>query len=347
MRTASVTVTLMNRWTGVCVLACVFALPYRCPAPLIYTPGEGWRYERVGEEASWQRNRAKDQLDVAQGAFDQKDIDTALKAARRTVNLWPLSDYAPEAQYLLGRCYEAEGHDEKAFKAYQKLVQKYPKAINYDDVLKRQFEIANRFLAGQWFKAFGYVPLFPSMDKTIKMYDQIIKNGPYSDVAPYAQMNIGEAHQKKRTMFVTTPEYTEAAKAYERAADRYSDQRVGVDALYQVGVTYSKQARRAEYDQSVASQAIATFTDFMALHPNEARVTEAQKIIESLKTEQARGSFDIARFYERNRKWHGAKTYYNAVVDILRHDPDSELAEAARKRIDSINKRQKPAMGGG
>src|SRR5262245_33822732 len=136
----------------------------RCPAPLIFTPGEGWRYERVGSEGSWVRPRAKDQLEVAEQAFAQQDYGTAIKAARRTVSVWPFSDYAPQAQYLLGRCHEARAHDEAAFKAYQKLIDRYPKISNYDEIIMRQMAIANRYLAGQWFRAFGYVPLFPSMD---------------------------------------------------------------------------------------------------------------------------------------------------------------------------------------
>ena len=45
---------------------------------MIYTPGEGWRYESVGG-GKWQRARAKDQLDVAQAAFDKKQYSLALK----------------------------------------------------------------------------------------------------------------------------------------------------------------------------------------------------------------------------------------------------------------------------
>src|SRR3974377_846140 len=104
---------------------CVLAFPSRSPAPLIYTPGEGWTYEPVGGEGAWRRTRAKDQLIVAQGAFDKKDYNLAWKAARRVVKQWPLSDYAPQAQYLVGRCYEEKRQDERAFKEYQKLVEKY------------------------------------------------------------------------------------------------------------------------------------------------------------------------------------------------------------------------------
>src|ERR1051326_1817638 len=172
----------------------VLAFPFRSPAPLIYRPGEGWTYEPVGE-GKWTRTRAKDQLDVAQQAFDKKDYKLALKAARRTVRVWPLSDYAPQAQYLAARCLQERGRDEEAFKAYQALLEKYPKAINYDEVLKRQYEIANRYLDGKWFRLWGYIPFFPSMDKTSDMYEKVIKNGKYSDVDPQAQLNIGAARE--------------------------------------------------------------------------------------------------------------------------------------------------------
>src|SRR5580658_4265843 len=88
------------------VLLLLVALPFRAPAPLIYRPGEGWTYEMPGTKGDWRKLRAKDQLEVAQQAFDQKKYKLALKAAKRVVDLWPLSDYPPKAQYLIARSYE-------------------------------------------------------------------------------------------------------------------------------------------------------------------------------------------------------------------------------------------------
>ena len=138
------------------IIACVVLFPFRSPAPLTYTPGEGWYYESYGESTKWQSARAKDQLDVAQQAFDKHDYGLALRAAHRIVRVWPLSDYAPRAQYLIGRCLEVMGKDEEAFNAYQVIVEKYPKSAEYEDVLWRQYQIANRFLGGEWFKLWGF-----------------------------------------------------------------------------------------------------------------------------------------------------------------------------------------------
>lgn len=312
------------------LLGFLVGLPISSPAPLIYRPGEGWSYEPVGGEGKWRRARAKEQLDLAQSAFDKKDYGLALKAARRVVKVWPLSDYAPQAQYLVGRCYEAKGNDQKAFKEYQTVLEKQPKIANYDEILQRQFIIANKYLAGKWFRLFGYIPIFPSMEKTADMYEKVVKNGPFSDVGPKAQMNIGAAREKQKN-------YPLAAKAYETAADRYHDQpQVAAEALYREGLAYHKQAQTAEYDQSTAGQAISTFTDFMTLYPNDARVPQAQKIITTLKTEQARGNFQIAKFYEKYKKWNGALVYYNEVV---LQDPNSAYATQARQRIDILKRR--------
>lgn len=304
-----------------------------CPAPLIFTPGEGWRYEKAGGEGSWTRGRAKDQLEVAQKAFDAKDYSITIKAATRTVKAWPFSDYAPQAQYLLGRAHEAKGDDQAAFNAYQKLVERYPKGSNYDEVLLRQMAIANRFLAGQWFKFFGLVPGYRSMDKTIAMYEKVLKNGPFSEVAPQAQINIGVANEKR-----FMKDYPEAARAYERAADKYADRKEGQDALFRLGQTYQRQAGKAEYDQSVAGQAIASFTDFITLYPEDTRAAEARRHISELKNEQARGSIETARYYEKRKRWKAARIYYNEVNVILRESPDAPYAVEARRRLEAIDK---------
>ncbi|MEY4385220.1 MAG: repeat containing protein [Verrucomicrobiota bacterium] len=322
----------MKHWPTRLQLAAIVLLAtiVNSPAPLIYTPAEGWTYETVGGEGKWQRSRAKDQLDVAKSALEKKDYSIALKAARRTVKVWPLSDYAPEAQYIVGRAYEGKGNDERAFTEYQKVVEKYPRITLFQEVLQRQSAIADRYLAGKRFKLWGLVPLYRSMEKTEGMYEKIVRTGPYSDVAPQAQLKIGTAYEKMKN-------YPQAVKAYERAADRYSDRpAVAADAIYKAGMANWKQAQKAEYDQSAAGAAIASFTDFATLFPGDARVKQAQKIMDDLRAEQARGSYEIAKYYEKRKRIQGALVYYN---EVLLLDPTSKLADESRRRIEELKPR--------
>jgi outer membrane protein assembly factor BamD len=322
----------MNRRISFWVLlvALVALAPFRSPAPLVYIPGEGWYYEPFGENMKWQRPRAKDQLEVAEEAFTNKNYAVTLHAAHRVLRVWPQSDYAPQAEYLVGRCLEVRRKDEAAFNAYQKIIEKYPRSGQYTEILWRQYGIANRFLGGEWFRLWNTIPLYPSMDETAKLYEQIVTNGPYSDVAPQAQLKIGAAQEKGKN-------FEDAVKAYNTAADRYHDQPdIAADAMYRAGVSWQKQADTAEYDQGAAAQAIAAYTDFMTFYPDDKRVSIAQNAIVKLKAEQVRGSFDIAQYYEKNHKWAGAIVYYN---DVLRLNPNSSLAPIARQRIEILKPR--------
>jgi outer membrane protein assembly factor BamD len=322
------------------LVAAAMLLPFRAPAPMYYTPGEGWYYEPYGEKADWQRPRAKEQLDVAEQAFTNKNYNVTLHAAHRILRVWPLSDYAPNAEYLIGRCLEVKGKDEAAFNAYQNIIQKYPHSDRYEDVVWRQYAIANRFLAGEWFRVlWGTIPLYSSMDETAKLFSTIVTNGPFSDVAPHAQMRIGSAREKQK-------DYPEAVKAYATAADRYYNQPdIAADALYRQGVAYQKQAATADYDQNTAAQAIAAYTDFITLYPGDKRVPDAQKAMLALKTQQVEGSFRVAQFYEQNKvlnaqqRRDGALVYYSLVVQL---DPNSPFAAQARQRIEQLKPSASP-----
>jgi outer membrane protein assembly factor BamD len=318
----------MKSWfkTAALMVFALTCLPNISPAPLIYTPGEGWVYQAVGATGDWRKTRAKDQLEVAQQAFDRYDYDGAIRAAKYTLQQWPLADYAPRAQYLIGRCYEAQGKDEKAFDEYQKLVEKYPKIDNYQEVLQRQYEIANRFMGGQWFKQWGVIP-YKSKDKTVEMYEKIVKNGPYSEVAPQAQFKVGAIREKQE-------EFEKAVKVYEATADKYNDQKiVAADALYKSGMAHYRQARTAEYDQAAAGKAVTSFNDFLTLYPEDPRCKEARRVIDALRYEQAQGAMKIAKFYDNKKQVQAALVYYN---EVLLKDPNSSFAMEARQRIDAI-----------
>jgi outer membrane protein assembly factor BamD len=179
------------------------------------------------------------------------------------------------------------------------------------------------------------IPLYSSMDETAKMYSEIVTNGPYSDVAPKAQLQIGAAREKQK-------DYESAVKAYETAADRYHDQpQIAADALYREGLAYEKQAATAEYDQSTAGKAIAAYTDFITLYPDDNRVSAAQNSIGKLKAQQVEGNFKIAQFYEKGKMWTGAVVYYNEVLQL---DPNSSYAAPARQRIEALKPRLQTAM---
>jgi len=88
----------------------------------------------------------------------------------------------------------------------------------------------------------------------------------------------------------------------------------------------------------MASKAIAAYGDFLTYFPDDLRAAEAKKAIDRLTAEQARGNFEIAKYYEKRNKWSGALVYYN---EVILKDPGSAYANSAKQRIDEIKKRVK------
>jgi len=96
------------------------------------------------------------------------------------------------------------------------VLEKQPKIGNYEEILQRQIAITDRFLAGKWFKLWGYIPFFPSMERTSDMYDKIVKKWSVQQRGPASAVKDWNGQGKQHN-------YPLAVKAYELAADRYHE----------------------------------------------------------------------------------------------------------------------------
>jgi outer membrane protein assembly factor BamD len=311
----------MKRLLWSFVLAGIFGflLVPNCPAPLVWRKGEGWSWESGSVVSA---NNPKEQIDLARQLQAKKDYGAAVGAYRRLIKRWPTAFAAQDARLGLAECLSAKGYHYKAFKEYQQLIDKHPNTDHYEAVLQRQFEIGNLFLAGERDKVWG-VRLFPSREKAIEVYEQVVKNGPYSDVAPQAQLRIGLTYEGQRS-------YLDAVQAYEKLLENYPKHPMAEAAQFQIGYAYKQEAARAEYDQNAANQAINAFTDFMIRFPKSDRTPVAQQYLSDLRQEQSKGLFNIGRFYEKRKRYEAALIYYNEVVE---QNPRSGWADAAREKI--------------
>ena len=237
---------------------------------------------------------------------------------------------------LLAQALEKRGDDERAFSEYQNLLLLYPQNVDFEEVQARQFDIATRFLSGQRYKLWGRIPLYRSMSKTTAMFQNIVNIGPFSSVAPEAQMNIGQAWVKKARGFQISQNerhknYRHAVEAFSKVADKYHDRpEIAAEGLFAAAAAYQRQSLDSEYDQGVTEKAIDSYSDFIALYPNEEKVAAAREQIKAMKVEQARGSLKIARYYEKKGKLAGANVYYNEVKDLA---PGTDYAEVALQKI--------------
>lgn len=293
-------------------------------AALVWRPGEGWVNEDAEEGGPTAAN-SRDQLEAGKKAEKAENWKEAKSAYLALVRKWPFSFNAGEAQYRIGWCSEQQADFPRAFKDYQKCIEKYPSSEYFEKALERQYQIANLFLVGEPQRLWK-VPLPASWEQTAKMYDQIIKNAPYGRYAAEAQFKIGLCNEK-------TKKWSEAIAAYNAVLDRYPGHDIADDALYQIGYVWFQAAERPDYDQGAADKAIQAFTEFMARFPNSDKVAQAKENLAVVQGRLTQGSFNIAKFYESQKRPDAAVIYYR---EVIQKGPDSEMAKIALKRIEEL-----------
>jgi outer membrane protein assembly factor BamD len=197
----------------------------------------------------------------------------------------------------------------------------------FDEILQRQFKIGNLFLAGERVKVFG-VKTFPSMDRAVEIFEKVIKNGPYSEVAQQAQMAIGYAREKQKR-------YDEAVAAYQKLVEKYPNSPLLEEAYFNVGLAYNRAATKAEYDQGYANKAIEAFNEYLVKYPGGSKAAIARDHIARVQTDQARGLYAIAAYYDKQKDPKSALVYYN---ELLARHPQSSYARDAQSRIELLRR---------
>ena len=291
-------------------------------ATLVWRPGEGWSDESGSDVSA---SSSRDQLELAHKLEAQGQRDAALKAYRALLRRWPLSFFAPEAQFRVGKILEDEGDFYNSFQAFQKMVTKYPSSDYFEQALDEQYRIANLYLAGEPQRIWK-IPVGPSMERTIEMYQRVIKNAPYGTYAPQCQFNIGLARENQR-------KYTDAVDAYQTVLDNYPSSSVAANAQYQIGYAWMKSCQLGDYDMGAAKKAVDAFQDYLVRYPESDKAVQAQENIRKLGVKQTQGAYDVAKFYETQHDTRAAFIYYNEVV---KEDPDSAQAQLAKKRIQEL-----------
>ena len=309
-----------SRWFIFALLALLaFETPAQCS--WIWSPDLGkWINPKKAAKDSPQ-----EQYDWALQFFNQKNMDRAIEEFEKLADTFPTSRLAAEAVYYTGVSWEQKGDLAKAADAYQKLVDKYPYSDRIKDSIRREFEIGNKFAAGDKVKMMG-VPMLPGSDKAVELYTHIIKNAPFDTYGDQAQFKLAELYKSRG-------EFEQAQKAFQQVADDYPSSALVPQAKYEIANASMLAAKKGQYDEKHADQAIEEFQEYKKTFPAANQGVMADESIKQIRSEKAKQSFDVASFYESQGKTKSASVYYQ---ELIRNYPETSSAADAKKRLDGL-----------
>lgn len=263
---------------------------------------------------------AQEQFEYAQALESKGDFTRAMDAYQKAVDDFPESPVAAESQFRVAEMLEKTKNYYAAFNAYQAVLDKYPSYPKINLILKRQFKIGNLFLQG---KTIGFLKINPtgSYKRAIAIYNKILSNAPFSDLAPNAQYNLGMAYMHKK-------DYTEASIEFEKIPIRYPHSEFVASAKYQLGVCAYRQASVAPYDQEAAQEALNRLKEYVDAYPTDKNVELAREMLTELEGKKAAALYQIGSFYEARGNPKASLIYFK---EVIKDYPLTRFAEKARK----------------
>jgi hypothetical protein len=84
---------------------------------------------------------------------------------------------------------------------------------------------------------------------------------------------------------------------------------------------------------AAAGNAKTAFQDFLFHYPNSEKAAQARANLELLERKQTASSFQVAKFYDKQKYYRAAVIYYN---EVIRQRPGSTESDQAKKRINEL-----------
>ena len=254
----------------------------------------------------------------------------ARKAYEALIREWPTTPEAAEGQLALAQLQELRQKFEQAFDEYQYLLTHYAGHCPYQEILDRQFRIANYLLHNNT-SMFGWI--LSGTDAIRGRFEQVVRNAPRGAQVPEIMLVIGGIR-------VSEKELAEAIAVYEGLLNRFPQSSQAIIATYLAAQCRHELAVKNSYNEPSCREAIAFIKAALVRMPTHPQKVQMTAWLDELTTLLIEQNYQQAVFYDtRQRKPEAAKAAYRR---FLQEFSDSHYATQVRDRLAELEKGAAP-----
>jgi len=276
---------------------------------------------------------AIEKLAKAEETFAAGDVKAAKRLCNTIIRNYPKSPVIADAMALKAEIYKDNEQWIRCFQALQRIIDEQPNFKNYDQLIDHQFDCATALMEGKTSRLLWIFPGFKQYGAATAQFKQILENAPYSDLAPFALMNIALLSEK-------TGNAEAAIDALDQLINYYPQSTLVSESYYNLARIYSTLVQGYQYDQGSTRRAISYYEDFLVLFPNSKYVGEVEANLKRMENQLAKSRLDLGDFYYYYRSnTTAALVFYNEAITI---EPKSDSAAEARLRIEDIEAGVRP-----
>ncbi len=259
--------------------------------------------------------------------LDEKGRARATRGAYNAlVHRWHNSTEAPQAQLRIAHILYDQGKYNKAFKAFQYLVEHYAGRFKYNDVLDHQLRIANHVIGDRWGDVL-FLPGFEAPERALPLLEKIVVNAPNWEKTGGVRLSIGLIYEDLKDL-------EGAVNAYEKVEQYHPKTPQAENAAFRRGHCLYLLSEKAPRDERRCRTALSALASFLARYSQSEQKPEAEELLSALKLRLANMYYERARFYDdiANRP----ESALIAYRDFLKRFPSSEKAQDAYARIEAL-----------
>ena len=258
----------------------------------------------------------------------QREKDGRLNSARKgyeaLVREWPATIEAAQAQLNLANVLEKMKRYDKAFDEYQYALIHYSGNCPYDEIINRQYKIANLLLHENK-SMFGW--MLSGTEAIRERFELVVRNAPRSPIAPEAMLKIGRIREDDDKL-------EEAIKVYDGILNRYPASEQATTAAWLASRCRYNLSMKYINNESLNRESIAFLQAALERLPNHPKRIDLENWLRELQNLQIEQNYAKALFYDTQR--YSAKVKLNAYTRFLNEFGDSKYAETVRERIKQL-----------
>lgn len=214
----------------------------------------------------------------------------------------------------------------REFEAFKRLTEDYPDQVDFKNTIDKEYEIGNSFYEGYRESPFSWLPWIKDEDKSLEIYEAIMKQSPFATFIPEMMLKMG-------TRYIATKKIDKAIEIYKKMILQYKSSELTRFAYLDLANIYFQQVKSGDGDGSKAKEARTMLKDFIDKYPNANEIPWAKNTLKKTYEIEAMRLLGIAKYYNSIGNSNAAKKY---IREILVNYPETKSVNPAYALLDEI-----------
>lgn len=264
--------------------------------------------------------------------FAEEDWGEALKNFLIISLHFPNSPFYSDALFNSAVCYYQLSDYDLANKQFSKYLNLGGSLKNFEKVFEYKLEIAEAYAKGSKKRLFGVKQMpriMPAKGDAITLYDEVVASLPGREIAAKALFGKAQLLRKRR-------EYRESIESLQLLARRFPKHTLAADAYLMISEVYLEQSAIEAQNPDLLALAQINLNRFQKQFPGDERFAIGEKNLLNMKETFAKSLYDTGRFYEKKKKTHASRIYFN---EAIKRYPETQAASRSQERLSILERK--------